>query len=564
MMPARTAALEIDSIQARIRARIAVQGGDEVLAFVSDDGRLERWTWEALDAEARRRAALLRDNGLGRGDVCVLVLPSDADCALTLLGVLALGAVPLLIAPAAIQGSGGHLAEVVARVTRNTEARLVIEEPLCGDSAQELGEWHEPAADAVAMLQLTSGTTGFPRVCVWSQCGVLAALEAMRRAMRLDARDRCVNWTPLYHDMGLVNNFLLCLCSGVPLVQMTPQDFIKRPALWLRTLSDTGATVTWSPNFGFAVCVAAVRDADLEGVRLDGVRAFYNAAERVHHSTIQSFTSRFAPFGVGSHAVRTNFGCAENVGGATFSDLDGPYLVERVDADRLERDRLAVLVPGDVAAGRGRTVEIVGVGRPAPGLQVEIIDPDGGPLPQGNVGEIAIRTPSRMLRYLGDDEATHGSMRDDLLLTGDLGYMRDGEVFWIGRVRERIVLSGRKFDPSDFEQALLSVNDLRPGCFVAFGVDDPARGTQKLVIAAEVGNTAGIVGDEASETEGSTALETLRRRVHVAVVREVGVRIDELLLVPRGSLTKTSSGKRRHRHYKGLYLRDEFPTLFPR
>ncbi len=563
-MRGRTSAPWADSIQGRIGARIAAQPGDGALAFVAGDGHLDRWTWKALDAEARRRAALLRDAGLGRGDVCVLVLPSDADCALTLLGVLVLGAVPLLIAPPTIQGSKGHLAEIVARVTRKTEARLVIEEPLRGDPAQEVEAWHEPASDAVAALQLTSGTTGFPRVCVWSQRGVLAALEAMQQAMRLGARDRCVNWTPLYHDMGLVNNFLLCLCCGVPLAQMTPQDFIKRPALWLRTLSDTGATVTWSPNFGFAICVASIRDADLEGVRLHGVRAFYNAAERIHHPTIRRFRERFAPFGVGPHAVRTNFGCAENVGGATFSDPDGPYVVERVDADRLEHDRLAVLAPGGATARQGRTVEIVGVGRPAPGLEVEILERSGEPLPQGSVGEIAIRTPSRMLRYLGDGQATHEAIRGDLLLTGDLGYVRHGEVFWIGRVRERIVLSGRKFDPSDFEQALLSVDELRPGCFVAFGVDDPARGTQKLVIAAEVRDPVGFVGIEANANESAAELEALRQRVHAAVVREVGVRIDELLLVPRGSLTKTSSGKRRHRHCKGLYLRGEFPAPFPR
>ena len=357
--------------------------------------------------------------------------------------------------------------------------------------------------------------------------------------------------------MGLVNNFLLCLCSGVPLAQMTPQDFIKRPALWLRTLSDTGATVTWSPNFGFAVCVASVRDADLEGVRLHGVRAFYNAAERIHHPTIRRFAERFAPFGLGPHAVRTNFGCAENVGGATFSDPDGPYVVERVDADRMEHDRIAVLASEGAAVVPGRTVEIVGVGRPAPGLEVEILDSAGVPLPQGSVGEIAIRTPSRMLRYLGDDQATRAAIRADLLLTGDLGYLRDGEVFWIGRVRERIVLSGRKFDPSDFEQALLSVDDLRPGCFVAFGIDDSARGTQKLVIAAEVRDSVGTEGDEA---KSRAQLVALRQRVHAAVVQEVGVRIDELILVARGALTKTSSGKRRHHHCKGLYLRGEFPA----
>ncbi len=361
-----------------------------------------------------------------------------------------------------------------------------------------------------------------------------------------------------------------CLCCGVPLAQMTPHDFIKRPALWLRTLSNIQATVTWSPNFGFAVCAAAVRDADLEGVRLDEVRAFYNAAERIHQSTIQRFHERFAPFGVGPHALRTNFGCAENVGGATFSDPHGPYVVECVDADCLEKDRLAVPAPAGAAGRQGRTAEIVGVGRPAPGLEIEILDDDREPLPPGTVGELAIRTPSRLLRYLDDEEATRRAIHDDLLLTGDLGYVRNGEVFWVGRVRERIVLSGRKFDPRDFEQAMLSVEGLRPGCFVAFGVDDPARGSQKLVIAAEVRDSLASPATEEARGGGETTedtrdeLEHLRQRVHAAVLQEVGVRIDELMLVPQGSLTKTSSGKRRHRHCKDLYLRGEFPTPLPR
>src|SRR5207249_519267 len=154
-------------------------------------------------------------------------------------------------------------------------------------------------------------------------------------------RDVCFNWTPLYHDMGLVNNFLLCLHAGVPLALLGPTDFVKRPSLWLRGLSATGATLTWSPNFGFALAAQRIQDAELEGVHLEGVRAFWNAAERIHLNTMQSFLSRFQKVGVQPDALKTNFGCAENVGGATFSNPAGAYVVEHVDEELLHTKGLA-------------------------------------------------------------------------------------------------------------------------------------------------------------------------------------------------------------------------------
>jgi acyl-CoA synthetase (AMP-forming)/AMP-acid ligase II len=374
---------------------------------------------------------------------------------------------------------------------------------------------------------------------VWKQRKVVAALDAMMAAMRLHPdRDICFNWTPLYHDMGLVNNFFLCLANGVPLVMQTPQDFVKRPVSWLRGLHATGATTTWSPNFGFAITARSARDADLEGVRLDHVRAFWNAAERIHLETILAFRDRFASYGVRPEALKTNFGCAENVGGATFSDPDGPFVCEWVDRAALYDRHVAV----PMAPPAAEVIPVVSAGRAAPGLELYVVSRTGKPLPEGRVGEVALRTPSRLEGYLGDRRATRRAQLRDLLRTGDLGYLRRGELFWVGRVRERINVFGKKLDPSDFEAVLLKVDGLREGCFAAFGVDDGERGTQRLVVVSEVRDEIGREPEE--------LIEEVRDRV----AKDLGVDVSEVLLVPRGSLTKTSSGKRRHRHFRQLYL----------
>jgi acyl-CoA synthetase (AMP-forming)/AMP-acid ligase II len=364
---------------------------------------------------------------------------------------------------------------------------------------------------------------------------MLAALEGMRGAMALSADDVCFNWTPLYHDMGLVNNFLLCLTEGVPLAMMSPHEFAAEPSKWLRGLHDSGATITWSPNFGYALAAQRVRDESLEGVRLDHVRAFWNAAERIHLSTIQAFAERFAPYGVQPETLKTNFGCAENVGGATFSDPRGSYVVEYLDPDHLSDGKA---IPSD---RNGRSVAVVGVGRPYPGMKIEIRSPEGQALSDGLIGDILLDTPSRMIGYLGDPDASGQALVDSMLRTGDLGYMRDGEVFWVGRAKERITVSGRKYDPSDFEATLLTVPTLRPGRFAAFGVDNEREGTQRLVVVAEVMEPL------------SRSLEEIRREIRRKVFMDIGVNVGEVLLVASGSLAKTSSGKRRHNHYRALY-----------
>ncbi|MBW2278079.1 MAG: AMP-binding protein, partial [Deltaproteobacteria bacterium] len=342
-------------------------------------------------------------------------------------------------------------------------------------------------------------------------------------------------------------NFLLCLIRGVPLVLIDPLDFIRRPDLWLRVIHQEQATQTWSPNFGYAIAAQRIRDQDIEGVRLDHVRGFWNAGEKVHIGTFEEFFARFADRDLRWKALKANFGCAENVGGATFTDPRGELVVEQVRAAELHEERRAVVVDESESCA---TERVVSTGKGHPLLSVHILDDAGAPVEDGLVGQIALESPSRLREFLGQPKESAAVIRDGgFLLTGDLGYLRDGELYWIGRMRERINLAGVKYDPSDFELVVNRVEGLRKGCFAAFGVEDERLGTQRVVLLCEV--AAGLernYGEIAAEVR---QLSTMR----------IGVTVSGIALVPQGTLTKTSSGKRRHLHFKEMYLNGELEIL---
>lgn len=551
------------SLQSRVQKQLETGPERPAIAFYDDQGNFSWLSREQFYGIASGYAAQLARLGLHEGAVCVLVLPSEELTTHLLTAILMLGGIPLLVAPPLLQGEEAHsslqaILEHIIQKTRprvvvcpeemagrravleavHPETRVVTERHFYGQSPSNISIVH-PDSQAIGAMQLTSGTTGFPRICVWRQENMLAALDGMVAAMQLTDEDVCLNWTPLYHDMGLVNNFLLCLTSGIPLVMVQPHDFVRKPALWLRGLHDTGTTVTWSPNFGFAISAQRIRDRDLEAVRIDHVRAFWNAAERIHHETMLAFQERLRPYGLRETALKTNFGCAENVGGATFSDPEGTFNVEHVDRDILLTDRVAV--PVDPPRDGQSTMTIVGCGRPYPGMKIDILSEEGEPLPEGRVGEIALNTPSRMEGYLDNPEANERAFHGESVVPGDLGYMRDGELFWVGRSRERIAVRGKKLDPSDFEPILLTVPGLRHGSFAVFGVDDTRQGTQRIVVVAEV------------RDHDSRDLEAISGDIRGQVLNRLGVNISEILLVPPRTLTKTSSGKRRHRFFRQLY-----------
>jgi fatty-acyl-CoA synthase len=212
-------------------------------------------------------------------------------------------------------------------------------------------------------------------------------------------------------------------------------------------------------------------------------------------------------------------------------------VAEHVSGSRLYGDWVAEQVP----EGEDGVVSIVSCGKPFPTMGIEILSDEYEPLPDGQVGYVALRSPSRLMFYKDDPESTEQAIRGDLLLTGDLGYKRDENLFWVGRAKERITIRGKKYDPSDFEPVLFDIEGLRKGCFVVFGVDDHDQGTQRIVVVSEVREPL------------ERSLEDISTDISRQVFLRLGISISRIELVKSGTLAKTSSGKRRHRHFQQLY-----------
>lgn len=228
--------------------------------------------------------------------------------------------------------------------------------------------------------------------------------------------------------------------------------------------------------------------------------------------------------------------------GATFSALNEGAHFEIVDRQLLDEEGIAQPV---TSADDSAAIAILSVGRAHPGIAVRIFSSGGDALADGHVGEICLQTNSCMLRYHQSARETHRALHGGLLHTGDLGYLRNGELFWVGRVRERITIGGKKMDPSAFEEVLTATPGLREGCFVVFGVPDESIGTERVVVISEV------------LPSFANNLNKIANTISRDCFLSLGVTPADVMLVRPGTLTKTSSGKRRHRHFRRLYLAGE-------
>jgi len=545
------------TLQRRLLEQLESDPEARALAIYKADGSFVWLTRSELYERAAGATERLVSRGLRPGNICLIVLRGAEVTTRIVLAVLRQGAIPLLMAPP-LRGNAKYWSGHFEYVVRKSRARFVVFEkpPITSDNfprgttflqADELiglgppqEGWNlQPDTLSPVTMQLTSGTTRAPRICVWNHRALVAVLDTTAEAITLRSSDIILTWTPLYHDLGLVNNFLLSLVEGTPLVLIDPIDFVKNPSIWLQAMSRTGATVSWAPNFGFALATSRVADDDLRDVRLDHVRAFWNGGERVYLNTVREFENRFREYGLRTDGVKTSYGAAENVGGATFSDPAAPIVVEHVDR-RILREQ-GVAKPVERGGSDEHGIAVVSVGRPRPGVEIRITNSRGGSLPDGHVGEIALATPSRMTGYLHDARASQRALRWGLLRMGDLGYRRGHEVFWLGRTSERITIRSTKLDPSDLEPILLSVAGLREGAFAAFGVDDEDTGTQRLVILTEV------------RMPLARPLEEVSAEIKQRVFLDWAVNVSDLVFVEPGTLTKTSSGKRRHTHFRELY-----------
>jgi fatty-acyl-CoA synthase len=546
------------------QALAAAARGDKGYRFVGARGVETRRSYADMQTAALRVAGSLAALGLGRGDLVAIVVGDPEAFLATLFGTSIAGVVPASLYPPATTGDLPAYLAATARVLGSCRARAVITsstllphiEPLrelCRDlsivvafdalQGPSFALDQTPEPSDIAFVQFTSGSTATPKGVVITQRNLAANIAAFSgpHGVNASSDDIGVSWLPLYHDMGLVGMALGSMYTRAESVVMTPDAFVKRPIEWLRTIAKYRGTVSFAPNFAYDLAVRRVKDADLVGLDLSSWRVAGCGAEPIHASTLAAFADKFRAAGFRDTSFLPSYGMAEIVLAATMSPSGRGLQVERLLSDDLSVKRVATHANGT----RAETVSIVACGTPLPGHKIHIVDESGGVLPDRHVGEIVLSGPSVTPGYYNDVETTARTIRNGRLFTGDLGYMSDGELFVCGRVKDLIIVNGRKYHPQDLEWGVADLAGIRRGRVVAFGTTN-GSGPDRTVVIAEPSGTV----------PPGELTDAIRRRI----VDVCGLVVDDVVLVPSGTVARTTSGKVRRSATKMLYERGEFDS----
>ncbi|HSC20974.1 MAG TPA: AMP-binding protein, partial [Solirubrobacterales bacterium] len=395
----------------------------------------------------------------------------------------------------------------------------------------------------LALVQFSSGTTVEPKPVALSHRAILAQTEILQSLWPDTAtvHHSAVSWLPLYHDMGLIGCVFPALARDATLTLIPPELFVARPALWLRAISRYRATVSPAPNFAYALCASRVPESELQGLDLSSWVTALDGAESVAPGVVRAFEARLAPYGLKPGVVTPVYGLSEAALAVTFPPLGRPLLARRFDREALAREGRAREAPQHAVAR-----EIVSVGRPLPGFRLEVRSEDGRPLPAGRVGRIWVAGPSLMESYLDDPTATAEALQGGFLDTGDLGFLWEGELYLTGRAKDVVILRGRNHSPEEIERAVDGLPGARPGCAVA--VSFLPEGGEGEVLALFVEARRGATREE------RLALPEASRK---AVLAASGLDMDLAVVLPPGTLPRTSSGKLRRAETLRLYLAGE-------
>ncbi len=537
--------------------------GDPGVRVLDRRERAQHRTWRQIARGSAAVAAGLVERGLCRQQPVGLVFGTGFDFVHAFFGILAAGGVPVPVAPPLRLARRDDTIERLEHTLGCAGARWALVEtglrPLLGASSRffTLGELAPQARGAVAggpaasasedgaalgLIQFSSGTTGDPKPVALSHHAVLvqARLLGDRLCDRPGVVQSGVSWLPLYHDMGLIGGLLVALCRGADLTLMAPEVFLAQPALWLRAISRYRATVSPAPTFAYDLCTRRVQDRELAGVDLSCWRAALCGAEVVSGSVLRGFAARFAPFGFRPEALTPVYGLAEAALAVTFSDQAAPFRSVRCARGALGRGRFVADPAG---------TEIVAVGAPVDGFEVEIRSERGRRLPPRRVGRVFARGPSLMAGYLGQPEATARALAGGWLDTGDLGFLDQGELYLTGRAKDVLIVRGRNHAPEALEDAAAQVPGVRALSVVAVSHRDEHDASERVLLFAEC--------ERGQEQDAEALARSCRERVLAAT----GVAVSELWVLEPGRLPRTSSGKLRRRETLRRYLAGALSAL---
>ncbi|MCR9296040.1 MAG: fatty acyl-AMP ligase [bacterium] len=546
-----------------LRNHVETQGDSTAYTFLKSDDKIYSITYQELDRRARHVACALLHSA-EPGDRALMMFPSGLDFIEAFLGCLYAG----IIAVPAYPPKKNRNAERVLSIAKDcvpsillcsSETKRDVEdgfsESVCGGSVIVTNELESPRNDSLpvissgqlAFLQYTSGSTAAPKGVMVTHGNIVANEMLIQKHFEFTKESVMVSWLPMFHDMGLIGGLLAPLFVGFPSVLMPPNAFLWRPLRWLQAVSEFRATCTGAPNFAYDLCVSRIKPNEKEGLNLSTLRVAYNGAEPVRAETLRKFTEAFAECGLHPNACFPCYGMAET----TLLVSGGPPLavtnVVTLDQSELEKHRVV-----DSESGQ----DIVSCGQIGSDLPVRIVDPETlQECVSDEVGEVWVAGKSIADGYLSRPKETAEAFgfsldgtKEKWFRTGDYGFLRHGELYITGRLKDILIIRGRNIYPQDIEQRIGEFFQLdSPNAVAAFTVEVEGNETIGIVLEASKSThqLSRATGKKSSE-ELDGPLEEFRSMVRKSrewVSQNFEATLSHICVVKRGTFPRTSSGK---------------------
>jgi fatty-acyl-CoA synthase len=514
-----------------------------------------RHTWGEVHERARRIAGGLAAAGIEHGDAVGVLAGFPVEIAPTAQGLWMRGAsLTMLHQPTPRTDLQRWAEETTAVINMINAAAVVVSDPFmpAAPLLAELGMRVLTVADLlagrpivpvhtddddIALMQLTSGSTGSPKAVQISHRNFVANAEAMIAGCNFDVdNDVIVSWLPCFHDMGMTGYLTVPMYYGAELVKITPMDFLRDTLLWAKLIDKYKGTMTAAPNFAYNLFAKRLRRQATPGeYDLSSLRWALSGAEQVDPLDVEDLCDAGKAFGLRPEAIIPAYGMAETTVAVSFSKCGGGMVVDEVDAD------LLAVLHRAVPAKKGHTRRLVSLGPPLEGLEVRVIDEDGSVLPPRGVGVIEVRGEPVTKGYITEAGFIHAQDERGWYDTGDLGYLTEtGDVVVCGRLKDVIIMAGKNIYPTDIERAACRVAGVRPGCSVAVRLD---AGHSRETFAVAV---------ESKEFEDQAEVRRIQHQVAHEVFAEVDVRPRNVVVLQPGMIPKTPSGKLRRAHALAL------------
>lgn len=507
-------------------------------------------TFGANLERTRRFAAGYAAHGVVKGSVVLVILEHHEDLMPAFLGATWLGGIPAFLPHPNPKMHPERFFESLKAMIATARPRCIVSRaPVCRmledtvppgadrpdvlevDDLIHSGLSEAPAPhgpEDAALIQYSSGSTGLQKGAVLSHRAILSEIAGVGAFFEITDRDTFLTWVPLYHDWGLVCVALHALAIGTSYTLMSAIDWIARPASALTAAHRYRPTIFYQPNFAFNLMTQRIKDRELDGVDLSSIRLMCNGAEPCFYDSHAMFAERFKAWGFRPESLGIVYGMAEVTNSVIAAGHREPIHVDTIDRFVLQADKRAEPAAGDSPSAQ----RMLGVGRALEGTEFKIVGDAREELPERRVGEVAIRSRAVFHGYYNNPEATAAVLdAGGWYYSGDMGYRVGRTLFITGRKSDMIIVGGVNIFPQDIEAIAGEHPMAVAGRIAAIGVDDPALGTQKIVLLLE------------SRSDDAQVRSEISAFVRAAVAQRLNVVVNQIVYVPRGWLIKTSSGK---------------------